>query len=199
MRTVWVASAVPEARTVRGAKSVRTVPTVGRWSRGPGWHPVFEGEAHIATDPYDLQRFLEAQRGAYERACAELREGCKRSHWMWFVFPQLEGLGTSAMARRYAIRSLDEARAYLAHPVLGPRLRECTQLVNAVQRVTIDAILGHPDDLKFRSSMTLFARATPDNGEFLEALRRYFGGSSDPATLARLGAGASVPHGRDPG
>ena len=156
--------------------------------------PASGGAAVIARDPFELQRFLEAQDGVYERVCAELRAGCKRSHWMWFVFPQLEGLGTSPMAQRYAIRSLGEARAYLAHPVLGPRLRACTRLVNAVRGATIDAILGHPDDLKFRSSMTLFARATAENAEFLEALRRYFGGAGDPLTLTRLDQG-----GRDPG
>lgn len=151
------------------------------------------GAARISTDPHDLQRFLEAQHGVYEHVCAELREGCKRSHWMWFVFPQLEGLGTSPMARRYAIRSLDEARAYLAHPLLGPRLRECTRLVNAVPGSTIDGIFGYPDDLKFRSSMTLFARATTDNGEFLEALRQYFDGRGDPSTRARLDQGRRNP------
>lgn len=105
---------------------------------------------------------------------------------MWFVFPQIDGLGASAMAQRYAIGSLEEARAYLAHPVLGPRLRECTALVNAVEGRSIDRIFGYPDTLKFRSCMTLFAHATEDNAVFRTALDRYFGGEEDAATLARL-------------
>lgn len=136
--------------------------------------------------PYDLQRFVDAQAGVYEEVSAELRAGRKRSHWMWFIFPQIAGLGRSEMARRYAISSLAEAKAYLAHPVLGSRLRECTEWVNAVHGRSIDGIFGYPDDMKFRSSMTLFARAADDNAVFEEALRKYFGGEPDHSTLERL-------------
>jgi uncharacterized protein (DUF1810 family) len=135
---------------------------------------------------YDLQRFVAAQDPVMERVRTELRAGRKASHWMWFVFPQIAGLGSSPMARRFAIASLDEARAYLAHPVLGPRLRECTQLVTVVEGRSAAQIFGYPDDLKFRSSLTLFARAAEDNGVFLAALQKYFPAGLDPATLARL-------------
>jgi uncharacterized protein (DUF1810 family) len=138
------------------------------------------------ADSYHLQRFVDAQERIYSQVCAELREGRKRTHWIWFIFPQIQGLGFSAMAARYAISSREEAAAYLSHPVLGPRLRECTRLVNQVEGRSIDAIFGYPDDLKFRSSMTLFANATPDNQVFLDALEKYFAGESDPLTLARL-------------
>jgi uncharacterized protein (DUF1810 family) len=137
---------------------------------------------------YDLERFVEAQDRVYATVVAELEQGLKRSHWMWFVFPQIAGLGSSAMAKRYAIGSRDEARAYLAHPVLRPRLRECTGLVNAVANRGIRQILGHPDDLKFRSCMTLFANATDDNALYLSALDKYYGGEQDELTLARLRA-----------
>ncbi len=116
---------------------------------------------------------------------AELAAGRKRTHWMWFVFPQIAGLGRSAMARRYALRSLDEARAYLAHPVLGPRLVQCVGLVNAVQSRTADAMFGSPDDLKFHSSMTLFALAQQGEAAFRRALDRYFGGAMDPLTAEK--------------
>lgn len=142
---------------------------------------------NIETDPHDLARFVEAQAGVYETVCSELRAGRKQSHWMWFVFPQLAGLGSSATARRFAIRSLEEARAYLAHPVLGPRLRACTALVNAVEGRDIGTIFGYPDDLKFHSSMTLFARAAPGSPEFRAALVRYFAGREDPLTCEILG------------
>lgn len=138
------------------------------------------------TDPYDLQRFVAAQDAVYPRVVAELRAGRKQSHWMWFIFPQVAGLGHSAMAQKYAIGSRAEAAAYLDHPVLGPRLRECTRLVNAVEGSSIRDILGPPDDLKFRSSMTLFAQVAPDNAEFIAAIRKYFDGHFDDATLARL-------------
>jgi uncharacterized protein (DUF1810 family) len=134
----------------------------------------------------DLQRFVDAQDPVYARVCAELRSGRKRSHWMWFVFPQLAGLGHSATAQRFGIASPTEAHAYLQHPVLGARLRECTRLVNAIEGRTIDEILGYPDDLKFRSSMTLFSHATADNRDFLEALQKYFAGQPDPLTLELL-------------
>jgi uncharacterized protein (DUF1810 family) len=138
------------------------------------------------TDPYDLQRFVDAQNSVYEAVRSELRSARKKTHWMWFVFPQLAGLGVSPMARKFAIASVAEAAAYLGHPVLGPRLAECTALVNAVEGRPIEQIFGYPDDLKFRSSMTLFARATSDNQVFVDALKKYFGGEFDPATLARL-------------
>jgi uncharacterized protein (DUF1810 family) len=138
------------------------------------------------TDPYDLQRFVDAQSRVYDTVVAELRGGRKRSHWIWFIFPQIAGLGRSPTAARYAISSLAEARAYLDHPVLGPRLRECTQLVNEIEGRSVDDIFGWPDDLKVRSSMTLFARATDDNAEFRALLDKFYGGREDEATLARL-------------
>jgi uncharacterized protein (DUF1810 family) len=139
------------------------------------------------NDPYDLQRFVDAQAPVFEQVCTELREGRKRSHWMWFVFPQIKGLGHSETARRFAISSREEAEAYLQHPVLGPRLRECTRLVNLVEGRSIEQIFGHPDDLKFRSSMTLFANIPSDNRVFQEALQKYFGGKPDDRlTLERL-------------
>ena len=138
------------------------------------------------SDPYDLQRFVDAQNPVYDKVRAELQEGCKRSHWMWFVFPQITGLGSSPLARRFAISSLSEAAAFLEHPILGPRLVECTRLVNLVEGRPIEQIFGHPDDLKFRSSMTLFAHAAADKEVFIDALRKYFGGQFDDATLARL-------------
>ena len=140
-----------------------------------------------ASDPFDLQRFVDAQARVYSSVLDELRAGRKRSHWIWFIFPQVAGLGSSPTAARYAISSLDEAGAYLRHDVLGPRLHECTQLVNAVQGRSIRQIFGSPDDLKVRSSMTLFARATQDNSDFVELLTRYYDGEEDPLTLARLG------------
>jgi uncharacterized protein (DUF1810 family) len=138
------------------------------------------------NDPYSLQRFVEAQDPVYEEVCSELRSGRKTSHWMWFVFPQIAGLGHSFMAQEYAISSLDEAKAYLRHPVLRPRLTECTELVMRVEGKTIRQIFGSPDDLKFRSSMTLFAAASPDIAIFQQALNKYFGGEPDRLTLARL-------------
>ena len=138
---------------------------------------------------FDLDRFVQAQDPVLAAVRRELASGCKRSHWMWFVFPQLEGLGHSTMAARYAIRSLAEARAYLAHPVLGARLAECTGLVNAVEGRSALQILGSPDDLKFRSSMTLFAAAQPDAAVLRDALHRYFGGAADEATTRMLARG----------
>jgi uncharacterized protein (DUF1810 family) len=138
------------------------------------------------SDPYDLQRFVDAQNAAYDKVCSELRDGRKKSHWMWFVFPQIEGLGSSPPARKFAISSLAEAAAYLTHPILGSRLAECTRLVNLIEGRPIEQIFGYPDDLKFRSSMTLFANATSDNRVFIDALQKYFSGEFDPATLARL-------------
>lgn len=120
----------------------------------------------------ELQRFVEAQDPVYERVLAELRGGRKVTHWMWFVFPQMKGLGRSPMAEKYGIASHAEAEAYLKHPVLGPRLRECTRLVNEIEGRSIDEIFGYPDNLKFRSCMTLFASATEDNAVFTEALKK---------------------------
>ena len=137
-------------------------------------------------DPYHLARFVAAQEPVYARVVAELCDGRKQSHWMWFVFPQIAGLGSSPMASKFAISSRDEAKAYLEHPVLGPRLRECTRLVTAVPGRSIEEILGYPDDLKFRSSMTLFAAVAADGADFTAALDRFYGGEGDAATLARL-------------
>jgi uncharacterized protein (DUF1810 family) len=139
-----------------------------------------------SEDPYNLGRFVAAQEPVFDRVCEELRRGRKESHWMWFVFPQLRGLGRSVLALRYAIASLAEAAAYLAHPVLGPRLRRCVALVNAVTSRSAGDIFGYPDDLKFHSSLTLFARSTADNADFAEALQKYFGGAFDPLTLDLL-------------
>ncbi len=137
-------------------------------------------------DPFELERFVEAQDRVYASVCAELRAGAKVGHWMWFVFPQLRGLGHSSMASRFGIASREEARAYLAHPVLGARLRECTRLVNRVEGRSVEEIFGYPDDLKFRSSMTLFARSAEEGEEFEAALAKYFGGEGDPLTLSRI-------------
>jgi uncharacterized protein (DUF1810 family) len=137
------------------------------------------------SDPYNLQRFVDAQRSVYSNAVAELRQGKKRSHWMWFVFPQVVGLGFSPMAERFAITSPEEAIAYLGHEVLGPRLRECTRLVLDVKNKTAHDIFGSPDDLKFRSSMTLFS-AVSDDPVFADAIARYYAGEKDQATLGIL-------------
>ncbi len=136
-------------------------------------------------DAFELQRFVDAQEPVYRQVCGELAAGRKTSHWMWFVFPQLKGLGASAMAQRYGIGSTAEARAYWAHPLLGPRLKQCTELVLATEGRTAHEIFGTPDDLKFRSCMTLFAQATADP-VFRRALEHYFGGQPDAATLKRL-------------
>ncbi|KTR04081.1 calpastatin [Aureimonas ureilytica] len=141
------------------------------------------------ADPFDLGRFLSAQETTQARALAELRRGRKESHWMWFVFPQLAGLGRSETARHYAIRSLAEARAYLAHPVLGPRLREAVAAAMASGVASPRALFGSPDDMKLRSSLTLFREAAEGNEAqaFEEALARFFGGEADEETLKRLG------------
>ena len=138
-------------------------------------------------DRFDLERFVEAQAGVYEQACAELRAGRKRSHWMWFVFPQIRGLGSSEMAVRYGISGQEEARAYLDHPILGPRLLECAGIVVGLEGKTVGEIFGYPDDLKFHSSMTLFGEVEgPAERVFHQALKKYFGGKTDQATLERL-------------
>ena len=138
------------------------------------------------SDPHNLQRFLGAQAPVFNQVLAELRAGRKRTHWMWFIFPQIAGLGSSPMAQLFAISGRTEAVAYLAHPTLGPRLRECTQLVNQIPNRAIDEIFGYPDDLKFCSSVTLFAAVAPGEAAFRAALDQYFAGQPDPATLARL-------------
>jgi uncharacterized protein (DUF1810 family) len=137
-------------------------------------------------DPHDLQRFVEAQTPVFDRALAELRAGRKQTHWMWFVFPQIAGLGHSAMARRYAISHMNEARAYLAHELLGPRLCTCAQAMLLHGDRSARQILGSPDDIKLRSSMTLFAAVAPDQAIFRQVLDTFFNGEADPATLSRL-------------
>jgi uncharacterized protein (DUF1810 family) len=138
------------------------------------------------SDPYNLQRFVDAQKPVYPQVLEELRAGRKWSHWIWFIFPQLTGLGSSVMNQKFGICSRLEAAAYLAHPVLGPRLRECTTLVNVIQGRSANDIFGYPDDLKFRSSMTLFANAAHDNAVFNQALTKYYDGEPDQRTLELL-------------
>lgn len=135
-----------------------------------------------ASPSFDLERFVEAQNHNYEAALAELSAGQKTSHWMWYVFPQIAGLGHSAMARRYAIRSLDEAKAYLQHPLLGPRLKDCCEQLMQVEGKTARDIMGSPDDIKLRSSMTLFAIAEGKPGVFRQVLKKYYGGEVDSRT-----------------
>lgn len=136
-------------------------------------------------DPFDLARFVEAQENSYETALDELEKGKKRSHWIWYIFPQIDGLGTSATAQKYAIKSLDEARAYLAHPVLGPRLLEsCDALLDLEQGRSASQIMGYPDDLKLRSSMTLFSLVADTEAQFQAVLDRYYGGEVDARTIA---------------
>jgi uncharacterized protein (DUF1810 family) len=138
------------------------------------------------TGGFDLQRFVEAQAPIYPQVCKELRAGRKESHWMWFIFPQVAGLGQSPTSIQFAILSVEEAEAYLAHPVLGPRLRECAKLALDVEGRTARQIFGVVDEMKFRSSMTLFTKAAPDVTVFQQCLDKYFGGAPDPATLAKL-------------
>ena len=135
---------------------------------------------------FDLERFVRAQEPVYATVLTELRAGHKRSHWMWFIFPQIAGLGHSEMGHRYAIATADEAAAYLAHPVLGKRLRECASIVAALDDIPAEEIFGHPDDRKFRSSKTLFADVAPDEAAFQACIDKYFDGEPDEATLARL-------------
>jgi uncharacterized protein (DUF1810 family) len=140
----------------------------------------------MSEDNYNLQRFVDAQAPVFDRVLAELCAGRKRTHWMWFIFPQIAGLGSSDMARTFALSGWAEAAAYLQHAVLGPRLRQCTDLVNQISGSTIDVIFGYPDDLKFHSCITLFAQVTPSEAIFQAALDKYFGGQPDAATLVRL-------------
>jgi uncharacterized protein (DUF1810 family) len=139
-------------------------------------------------DPHDLARFTRAQDGVFAGVLAELRAGAKRSHWMWFVFPQVAGLGSSSASRTYAIRTLAEARAYLAHPVLGPRLRQCAEIVLAAEGRTAHEIFGSPDDLKLCSSMTLFAAVAGADSVFARVLAKYYGGRQDARTIELLRA-----------
>lgn len=144
----------------------------------------------MTDDPHDLNRFVRAQANDYQRALAELRSGRKRSHWMWYVFPQVKGLGLSSTSERFAIRSLDEARAYVAHPRLGLRLLECAEAVLAVEGRSATEIFGSPDDMKLRSCATLFARVSPAGSVFHRLLVKYYGGAQDPRTLQLLGPDA---------
>ena len=138
------------------------------------------------ADPHDLDRFIQAQRNVYEQALAEIRTGRKRSHWMWYIFPQYAGLGSSAISQRYAIKSLEEAQAYLHHPVLGPRLVECADAALAIQDRSAVEVFGSPDDAKLRSSATLFAAVTPAGSVFSRLLDKYFAGERDDSTLQLL-------------
>ena len=140
------------------------------------------------SDPHDLARFVRSQENVYERALEELRAGRKRSHWMWFIFPQFAGLGSSAMSRRYAIRNIEEAGEYLRHPVLGPRLVECTEAVKALDRRSARQILGAPDDKKLCSSMTLFELVSGPGSVFAAALEKYFSGERDARTIEMVGS-----------
>jgi uncharacterized protein (DUF1810 family) len=140
----------------------------------------------VKNDPYELGRFLEAQAGVYERVLTELAAGTKRSHWMWFIFPQLKGLGSSTMAHRYGLGSRDEARAYRVDETLGARLEQCTQLVIQSHALSLRDLFGSPDDLKFRSSMTLFAHASDADSLFHVALNRWCDGVEDPLTVSLL-------------
>ena len=142
--------------------------------------------AFSSNDPFNLQRFVEAQAPVFEDVVSELRQGFKRTHWIWFIFPQIAGLGHSQMAKKFSISSLAEAGAYLEHPLLGPRLRECTRLVNQVEGRSLEQIFGYPDDLKFHSSMTLFTQVSADNAVFKEALGKFFHGEPDALTIERL-------------
>lgn len=167
--------------------------TVKDWPSGSnptesGPHPGMSFQGPMAPREFDLQRFMDAQMGVYPRALEELQRGAKASHWMWFVLPQIEGLGSSPMAQRYAIRDLAEARAYLKHDTLGPRLIAAVKAANRHAGRGAAAVFGSPDDLKFRSCVTLFALADPDEPAFAEALDRYFAGEPDAATVERVRA-----------
>src|SRR5262245_61313920 len=144
-------------------------------------------DSHGTDDSYDLSRFVKAQESDYERALAEIKSGRKRTHWMWYIFPQIDGLGFSSTAKFYAIKSLDEARAYLDHPVLGPRLRECAEAAVGVEGRSATEVFGSPDDLKLRSCATLFACVSPPGSVFERLLQKYYGGERDRKTLEILG------------
>jgi uncharacterized protein (DUF1810 family) len=140
------------------------------------------------ADPHDLERFVTAQANVYDQALSEVTAGRKRTHWMWFIFPQFAGLGNSVMSQRYAIESIAEAKAYLDHPVLGPRLRECVEAMLSVKAKSAHDILGYPDDLKFRSSMTLFSAVSSENSPFHKAIDRFFEDQPDRKTQELLAA-----------
>ena len=150
---------------------------------------------HGEEDPYELSRFVRAQKHVYADALSEITNGRKRTHWMWFVFPQLAGLGVSATSERYAIATVDEARAYLDHPILGPRLLECSESLLRVEGRSATAILGTPDDLKLRSCATLFASVSPPGSVFDRVLEKSYGGARDPKTLRLLGMAGQPPGG----
>ena len=149
-------------------------------------HQIMNRKQSEQDDPFDLARFLFAQEHIYDRALSEMRMGQKESHWMWFIFPQLEGLGRSSTAREFAIRSLDEARAYLGHPVLGPRLLECCRALLSQDGKSASDIMGFPDDIKLNSSMTLFSRVAGSHSEFGDVIEKYFSGRPDARTLGLL-------------
>jgi uncharacterized protein (DUF1810 family) len=151
-------------------------------------------ECGSESDPFNLDRFVAAQEGVFEVALAELKRGQKRSHWMWFIFPQVEGLGNSLTSKKYAIKGLDEARAYLNHPVLGPRLLECCRAILSVQGRSASQIMGYPDDLKLRSCMTLFMVADDSHPELRQVIDRYFQGEPDRRTLELLRSKIETPH-----
>jgi uncharacterized protein (DUF1810 family) len=140
----------------------------------------------VKSDPFNLRRFREAQAGVFETALAELKRGQKSTHWMWYIFPQIEGLGNSAMTHKFSVKSLEEAREYLSDPVLGGRLIECVEAILSVEGRTAAEIMGHPDDKKLKSSMTLFEAASPANPIFGQVLEKYFGGERDQKTLSLL-------------
>jgi uncharacterized protein (DUF1810 family) len=171
-----------------GTEQLRSLLLGGETKAGTA-PPTMPGSAMVEinkNDHYNLQRFVDAQSPVFEEVCLELQEGHKKGHWMWFIFPQIEGFGYSQLARQFAISSREEAEAYLNHPILGPRLRHCTRLITLVEGRSIDQIFGDPDDLKFHSSMTLFANATSDNQVFRDALHKYFEGDLDRLTVERL-------------
>ena len=147
-----------------------------------------------STDPYNLSRFVHAQRNDYAQALSELRAGRKRSHWIWYIFPQIEGLAFSSTSKRYAIKSAEEARAYLDHPILGPRLLECAGALLRVEGRSATEILGSPDDMKLKSSATLFSSVLPAGSVFDRLLEKYFRGERDSKTLQLLGAGGDGDH-----
>ena len=149
----------------------------------------------MAEDPYDLKRFLLAQEADYDRALSEIRSGRKRSHWMWYIFPQIDGLGFSSASRRYSIKSLPEAKAYLEHPVLGSRLLECAEAVVSLEARSATEVFGSPDDLKLRSCATLFASVSPPGSVFDRLLGKYYQGKPDAKTLRLLGAHTANPSG----
>jgi uncharacterized protein (DUF1810 family) len=164
---------------------------LGAWGRRALSSGGEQAEARMAgsVDPYDLGRFLQAQEDDYEQALSEIKAGRKRTHWMWYIFPQIDGLGVSSTSRRYAIKGLDEARAYLDHPILGPRLLECAEAVVRLEGKTAREIFGSPDDLKLRSCATLFACASPPGSVFERLLTKYYQGRRDDKTLDLLGSG----------